>query len=241
MNKKRLVATLAATTLISSAIPLMSQAVEANEQYPSPTTAITSNIINFSEDSGPGVPVDPTDPTKPILPVDPPNPAEGEFILTFAPNLDFGEQNPTESSWFAKGVALQDGTETAPFSSVKDTRGGDRKGWALQAKMETPFTNNAGKVLDGAELNFSKMVVASNVTGAPQVPTETVTLSTDASDLATADEKSGSGNWSIGFGKYNEESATTNGIELSVPQTSSKDKGAYTATINWELVADPTV
>ncbi|ODJ71161.1 WxL domain-containing protein [Brochothrix thermosphacta] len=244
MKTKKIITTVTLASMFGMSIPMVTLAAEGNENYPTPTTAVTTNVINFSEDTDPGKPVDPIDPQKPIMPVDPINPGTGNFILTYAPNLDFGTQKPTESSWNAKAIKVQDeeGVKSAaPFASIKDTRGSDRKGWALQASLDGGFTNAEGNELEGAAITFSKFVVATGVNGAPQIPDSAVTLSTTPSDLATADSESGSGNWSVGFGTLDEATDTTNGIQLTVPQTSQKDSGSYSATINWELLSEPTI
>lgn len=238
-----------AATLVGTLLLGASATVFAEQVYDGPTEAKVDSDITFTEDTEPGTPVDPTDPEKPISPVDPINPAKGEFVLTYASNLRFGTQKKTDASWQALSDKIQDGEEEvpfAPFVSVKDTRGAARKGWVLTAKQDAPFiSSSVGKAeLKGAELILSNFVVADS-DKAPTPVKFPITLSSEAQDVLSANEATGTGNWSVGLGKLKagetEGKMVTTGVNLTVPWTSAKDSAAYSTTVTWELIADPTV
>jgi hypothetical protein len=217
--------------------------VNADTAYPDATHANVTGSISFGEDNDPTLPTDPEDPDKPINPVDPTNPNGAELMITYASNLKFGEQskNATEFHALADKI-IENGTEKelVPIVSVKDSRGTDRKGWVLTAKLDKEFVDSKGNPLKGADLSFSNMKFADR----EDAPTagENVTLSNEAQEIASTDANHGIGVWSMALGQLSGEagSQTTDGVTLTVPTTSSKNTDGYSTTVTYELTADPS-
>ena len=236
MNIKNLIlsATLLATATISAT------EVSAQE-YEDATTAKVNSSITFLVDDNPDNPVDPNDPDNPVIPDDPndPNINGGELMITYASNLNFGDQEKSGTSWNALADTVNGGTAITPFVGTKDSRGTDRKGWVLTAKQDDSFKDAEGNELSGAELTFNNLFYADKE-GAPEVAPGEVTLNSAPQDIATANSIQGVGSWSVGLGNL-EEDGTTNGVTLSVPATTAKNTGSYTTTVTWELTADPGV
>ena len=160
MNIKNLIlsATLLATATISAT------EVSAQE-YEDATTAKVNSSITFLVDDNPDNPVipdDPNDPDNPVIPDDPndPNINGGELMITYASNLNFGDQEKSGTSWNALADTVNGGTAITPFVGTKDSRGTDRKGWVLTAKQDDSFKDAEGNELSGAELTFSNLFYA---------------------------------------------------------------------------------
>ncbi|HFP6581201.1 TPA: WxL domain-containing protein [Enterococcus faecalis] len=211
------------------------------QTYPDSEHAKTTGSIDFKEDNEVVDPVDPTDPEKPVDPTDPTNPNGAELMLIYASNFKFGEQEKLGNEWNAVGDLMKDGTYLTPFVSTKDSRGTDRKGWTLTAALSKGFKDKDGNALEGAELELSNMFYSDKINGAPTAKAGVVTLSDVAQEVASADSEKGIGVWSLGLGELNgtDEKATTNGVTLKVPTTSSKNSTTYSAEITWELTAAP--
>ncbi|SPP29360.1 WxL domain-containing protein [Brochothrix thermosphacta] len=227
-------ATLAALTVGGATVDAAS--------YPNSTEAKTEAKIKFLEDTS-VTPVDPKDPTIPVDPVDPPNPNVGELMITYASDLDFGDHEKMTNNWKALGDEMKDGSFMAPFVSMKDSRGSEREGWSLQAKLDAPFTTSKGTELTGAELKYSNMTTASTQTGAPTVVSGEVNVNqVSAQEIMSADVDQGVGNWAVGLGSLDgtDAKATTNGVALTAPTTTAKDTDTYKTTVTYTLVADPT-
>jgi hypothetical protein len=217
--------------------------VNAEVVYNDATHSTVTGSVSFGADTDPTNPTDPTDPEKPINPVDPVNPHGAELMLTYASDLKFGEQSKNNTDFHALADKItEEGVEKelVPIVSVKDSRGTDRKGWVLTAKVDKDFVDSKGNPLKGAELSFSNMKFADHA-GAP-LAGEDVTLSNEAQTIASADSNNGIGVWSMALGELSGEegSQTTSGVTLHVPTTSSKNTGGYNTTITYELTADPT-
>ncbi|WP_242366054.1 WxL domain-containing protein [Enterococcus faecalis] len=243
LKEKKIAIGLLSTLFVSSCGGVVSFAAE----YPSPTKAKTDAAITFEKGEDPDKPVDPEDPDKPVDPVDPINPNGDELMLTYVSNFNFGSQKKTDSKWQALAdrvytdTSKSDTREVVPFVATKDVRGTDRKGWVITARLESAFKDSNGNELKGAEMNLSNMNYIKEE-GAPLIVNEKVTLSTEAQEISKATSENGVGNWSLALGQLQgtEGSKTTNGVELNVPTTSTKNATTYKTSIIWELTADPT-
>ncbi len=220
--------------------------------YADATHATTQGNITFKEDNTPVNPVDPDDPNIPITPVDPINPNGAELMITYASNINFGEQSKLGTSWDAYADKIKDSTDDSatkdivPFVSVKDSRGTDRDGWKLTVKQDGDFKNGTD-VLKGAVLKFSDLHYAAGDT----LPTATagdITLGTDAAVIASADSTHGSGISSLALGTLKGETEKdsegndievqkTPGINLSIPSGTAITTGTYTTSLTYELTA----
>lgn len=247
--KTLLASTMVLTSMVGGGV--LTQAAE----YSDATHAKTDADITFVTDSEPTNPVDPTDPEKPVDPIDPINPNGGELMITYASNLHFGKQLKSETSWNAIADKDKGGKEYVPFVSIKDSRGTDRKSWSLTVKQDGAFTDGKAEI-KGAELTYSNLFFAA-VQGAPSATSGSLTLSSTAQEIATADANTGIGQWSIGLGNklsegnigYEKDGSgklvpvkgnVTNGVTLSIPKTSAKNTSKYATTVTYELIADPS-
>lgn len=213
-------------------------------EYEDATHAKTDATITFTKDDGPTGPVDPGNPGIEIDPIDPskPNPNGAELMISYASDLNFGEQSKNGTSWNALADKVKAGEEIreiTPFVSTKDSRGEERKGWTLTAKQDADFKDGTN-VLKGAELHLSNLFYAEQA-GAPTATAGEVILGSDAQDISSAKADSGIGRWSVGLGELEGEegSQTTTGVTLTVPETTAKNAATYSTTVTWELVADP--
>lgn len=213
----------------------------ADQTYPDADKATTDAIIQFEKDDQPADPVDPDDPGETVDPVDPSNQTGGDLMITYASNLDFGIHKNTETSFSALGDEMKDGTFKAPFISVKDSRGSDRQGWSLTAKIDGEFKDSQDNVLQGAEVTYSNMYSGKGENTAPNVVTNEVALTDQETTIAGAGATNGSGQHSIGLGTLSENSAagTTNGVTLTVPKGTTINADQYKTTITYNLTADP--
>ncbi|MDB1688381.1 WxL domain-containing protein [Enterococcus casseliflavus] len=207
--------------------------------YEDATTATVQGMITFEEDNEPVNPPNPDDPDTPVDPTDPVNPNGAELMISYASKLDFGTQSKSGTSWNALGDEMSDGTLVTPFVATKDSRGVDRKGWTLTAKLDDDFKDAAGNVLNGAELSFSNLHYTSE-NGAPTVHAGEIVLSKDAQEISSADATTGIGQWSVALGELDATAGTTNGVLLTVPNTTIKNTATYSTSVTYELTADPT-
>lgn len=213
--------------------------------------------ITFKDDNQPVNPVDPVDPDVPVDPVNPINPSGAELMITYASNLDFGNQLKTQNNWHAladtvKISASSDSTRSiVPFVSVKDSRGTERKGWVLEATKDDDFKDEDGNILPGASLTLSNLNYADRQ-NAPVATEGSVELNNEAVVIAKADAEQGSGVSSLAFGQLQKEKEKTRndkvsrsdqlvdktaGVTLSVLPGSIVNSKNYTTSITYELVA----
>lgn len=217
-------------------------------EYDGAEKASSTATITFAQDDESVKPVDPEDPDKPIDPVDPANPDGAELMISYASNFNFGEQSKSGTQWNALAdKVFTDDTKTetkeiVPFVATKDARGTDRNGWTLTVKQDGDFIDSDKNILKGAELTLSGLRYV-DTNGAPTIAASTLTLTTEAAEVALADANTGVGNWSLALGALegDEGSQTTTGITLSVPKTTAKNTGTYSTSVTWELAADPAV
>lgn len=207
--------------------------------YTNATHANTTAGLEFEKDDSPVNPTDPDNPGENIDPDKPVNPDGAELMINYASDLQFGKQQKNGTSFFAQGDKMKDGSFKTPFVSTKDSRGTEREGWTLTAALSKGFTDGEDNALKGAELSFSNMYYGEAV-GAPTATAGKVVLGTEAQEVSKATTTSGIGSWSLGLGKLDAEKNVTNGVELSVPSSSAKNTGTYTAEVTWELTADAT-
>lgn len=218
---------------------LLSATIVNATEYPDSSTAKTDAIIQFEKDDQPMPPVDPEDPTKPIDPLEPENPHGAELMITYASKLNFGTHKNSETSFSALGDEMRDGSYITPIVSIKDSRGTERAGWTLTAKIDGDFKDSKDNILKGAELIFSNLYSGSGQAASPNVITSTLTLSTQETVIAGAGVTNGSGQHSIGLGKLDAVTNTTNGVTLRVPNGTAINADQYKTTITYNLTADP--
>ncbi|MCJ1994406.1 WxL domain-containing protein [Lactococcus piscium] len=249
--------TLALTSIVTGGLVANATIVKADDNYPDALHANMQSDLTFIKTDTPTPPTPPgpkPDPDK--IPNPTPNPKGAELMISYAPNLKFGTQLKSDTSFFAKADIDSKGIEFLPFISVSDNRGSERKGWKLTVKQDAPFqsTRDSKKELAGATLTFSNLFYDAEA-GAPKAVSSDITLSTAAADLATADMTTGIGSWSLGLGKLEEgivdytadkdgkmtpvKGQVTKGVKLSIPSTSVKESDTYSTTITYELIADP--
>ncbi|EKB7620696.1 WxL domain-containing protein, partial [Enterococcus faecalis] len=212
--------------------------------------------ITFLEDNETGTIVDPDNPGEGVDPVDPSNPHGAELMISYASNLNFGQQAKTSSSFHALADQVWDDKEAGktkevtPFVATKDSRGTSRKGWILTVAQDDAFRDKDSEELKGAEISLSKLAYPV-LEGAPQLSSDKIVLTKEAKEVAKAETNQGSGSWTLALGnleeteqgneKEQEVNKITRGVTLSVPTTTSKNTGNYMTTVTWELVTDPTV
>lgn len=218
----------------------------ADTAYDGATKATTDAMIQFEKDNDPGTPVNPSDPNQDVDPDDPndpndpgTNPNGAELMITYASDLNFGTHKNTETSFSAMGDVMADGTSMTPFVSIKDSRGFERNGWTLTAKIDGDFTDSNGQVLKGAEVTFSNLYSGNGQTNAPKVNGGSITLSTAEQAIAGADASNGVGRNSIGLGQLDTTTNTTNGVTLTIPDNSVVNADQYSTTITYNLTEDP--
>ena len=230
----------------------------ADDKYSDALHAKTQSDLTFIKSDAPTPPTPPgpePDPDKKPNPT--PNPIGGELMLSYTPDLKFGTQLKSDTTFFARADKGSNGNEFLPFISVEDNRGSERKGWTLTAKQDAPFQSKDGKKeLKGATITFSNLFYDAR-TGAPKAASSEIVLSTQTQELATSDTTNGVGAWSLGLGSKLEEGIVdytadkdgkmtpvkgqvTKGVKLSIPSTSVKESATYSTTITYELIADPT-
>lgn len=154
----------------------------------------------------------PVDPEKPAEPVDPGDVAktEGSLRIDFAPVLNFGQAEITETNRVFKAQAqlFKDATP-ARGSYVQVTDDRDAKyGWTLQVKQEYQFKNDViqeanERELVGAVLSLDKGWANSfNPANPPAVTRDTIALDSigSAYEIATAAKGTGTGTWTVEFG-----------------------------------------
>ncbi|EME8160665.1 WxL domain-containing protein [Enterococcus faecium] len=212
----------------------------ADTDYSDSIHAKSEAIIQFEKDDSPVDPVDPDDPNVPVNPVNPPNKNGGELMITYASNLNFGTHKKTETSFYAQGDELKNGNKITPFVSIKDSRDNTRKGWSLTAKIDGDFADSSGNILKGAELHFSNLYSGNGQTNAPEVTQGDIVLNKNDEEIAKAGVNNGVGLNSIGLGKLDTTTNTTNGVKLTVPGSIAKDTEEYKTTVTYTLTADPT-
>ncbi|HBI1784205.1 TPA: WxL domain-containing protein [Enterococcus faecalis] len=266
MKKKQLFAGAAVLAMLSAGGTSTVFADDADKEWNgTEKSATTQATVTFLEDDETGTIVDPDNPdggdedgNGGVDPVDPTNPNGAELMISYASNLNFGaHKSKTATSFNAladKVYADAEHTttkEVTPFVATKDSRGTDRKGWSLQAKLDDAFKDGSGAVLEGAELSLSQLRYA-NVEGAPTVSAaEKLVVDQEGVEVSNAGKEQGIGAWSLALGQLdgevkqgeedNEETfKTTSGVTLSVPSTTSKNTSTYSTTVTWELVADPS-
>lgn len=135
---------------------------------------------------------------------------EGALRIDFAPALDFGraEISETERVYYALAQQFLDETEPrGSYVQIADQRMRST-GWTLQVKQNYQFRNTtiqkkSEQELTGAVLSLDKgWANSSGTSGSPIVAQETIALNAigTAYELATATAGNGRGVWTIAFG-----------------------------------------
>lgn len=272
MKKKQLFAGAAVLAMLSAGGTSTVFADDADKEWNgTDKSATTQATVTFLEDDETGTIVDPDNPdggdedgNGGVDPVDPTNPNGAELMISYASNLNFGaHKSKTATSFNALADKVYADAEhsttkeVTPFVATKDSRGTDRKGWSLQAKLDDAFKDGSGAVLEGAELSLSQLRYA-NVEGAPTVSAdEKLVIDQEGVEVSNAGKEQGIGAWSLALGGLDGEVTqitgkdeagndiektfkTTSGVTLSVPSTTSKNTSTYSTTVTWELVAEPS-
>lgn len=239
--------TLLSVVLLSSIFLSTTQSAYA-ATYEDENKATSTGSVTILENDSPSESLpDPEDPDNPVIPdpENPTNPNPGLLRINYVSDFSFGSHENTSDALSINAsldtVFDSDGKplKRVPFVSTEDRRGSNRKGWELRVSQLTPFKDGDGNELTGATLALSNLQYSSS-SNAPSVTDGTITLNKEEQPLATASDSSGIGAWSLALGNAQEDE-TTDGVQLNIPRNTVKNNTAYTSTLLWELVADPTV
>ena len=192
------------------------------------------------------------------------NDKKGTLRVDFLSHLKFGDQNKITTKtgeYFASATNGNKVVGGAPvkrgnFIQVTDKRGDGSKGWTLSAEVTKPFTNEAGAVLDGAELTYTLPFVNSTQkkenypVAEPTVLLETTGATKSSMKMAAAEDGKGWGAYTIEYGRPsldNQGQVVEDGtgsvkptmeeaVKLTVPANSPLNiKTAYVAEITWTI------
>ncbi|WP_430534091.1 WxL domain-containing protein [Listeria rocourtiae] len=185
------------------------------------TSEATVNVLPGTGIVDPPI-VNPVDPELPEIPEVPTNPIEGPLRINYVSDLKFDNHTLTgrEEKIFSKADAIGD-TEIPAFINVADLRG-TGEGWTLKVSQ-------TGELVEGAELQFKPVYNGAD----EKIKTAGGSLHGDGDeiDIAKADEEGGMGSNSILLGG-------TEGVALVIPIDARA--GEYKASLNWNIVADPS-
>lgn len=212
--------------------------------YDGATNVNTEGSVTILENitTDPVIP-DPDNPGEEIEPEVPTNPHEGQLRINYISNFDFGKIKNVSSEIVQQAQLdrLWSGESEVgrvPFVATEDRRGSERLGWELQVSQPNQLIDASGHELQGATISLSGLRYSSSSASAPIANQNTITLSSAAQTVATADSTQGSGAWSMAMGT--EDQGNTNGVVLRIPANTTKNDTMYSTSIVWELVADPT-
>lgn len=208
-----------------------------------------AEVSTLVEESGEVHPVDPLEPEVEVNPENPPTLTEDQGLISidFASRFDFGvkEISTTPGRYYAKPQQLLDSDgilidgEVRPnYIQVSDRRpGSERGGWELALTQLTPFVNESGHELRGAQISISNAELITAQDGVrPDLLRSGFTITpNNRLSLVVANAHEGQGTWVYRFG--NEANFGTS-VVLEVPP-SAGNLGVYSTTLNWQLVAAP--
>lgn len=248
---KKIIASIALSTIILGGTSLVTKNVNAAEIGSGSTTG----TVSFSESSST---------TEPEKPVDPENPGGGEggttdpqfpgtpgpLSLDYAPTLDFGTHDISGKNevYNAKALTYEIGGNSKivdQFVQVTDKRAGDHKGWKVSVKQLGQFKDEKGNTLKGAKISFKNGKVDAsedvNVDGNKSVSTVDFEIDPEGSysSVMTADTGNGFGTWITKWGEVKDDNTISN-ITLSVPGASVKNATTYNTTLTWSLSDTPS-
>ncbi|GAA2877776.1 WxL domain-containing protein [Enterococcus casseliflavus] len=217
-------------------------------EYDGPTKAVSEGTVTILENDDPdNVIPDPDDPDNPIIPDpdNPINPNPGLLRINYVSDFSFGRQFNTSAATaiHADMDTVFDGNtgeeiKRVPFISTEDRRGTDRLGWELRVSQSRPFQDNDGNELEGARVTINNLQYP-NMVNAPTTTPGSIVINEEEKPVAFADERQGSGSWSLALGNPTDE-GTTDGVLLEIPANTVKNNTTYSSSLVWELVADPT-
>ena len=172
---------------------------------------------------------------------------KGALAIDYASNLVFDQQHEisakSETYYAAADTTAFKSKAVGAFVEMHDLRGlGTGHETHLRVTQQGKFKNpNSGAELTGATLSFSSGKVA-NACGGP-CPRQAIEKFTLAPDLAqtvmSTDGTVGQFLTSYGHAANYKENTAGGPISLSVPSGSAL-KGTFTATLQWDLVTDPS-
>lgn len=235
--------TLAATVLLGmiGSGSVMAQAAEYEEANKVTTEGTITILENDSTD--PVIP-DPEDPDKPIDPEEPVNPNPGLLRINYVSNFDFGKiknvsNEIVQEASLDKVWSGNNEEGRVPFVATEDRRGSDRKGWELRVSQPAQLQDESGHELKGATITLNGLRYANSSETVPVANQNQIVLGAEAQTLATADATQGAGAWTLALGQSDGQ-GQTDGVVLRVPANTIKNNTAYSTSVVWELVADPT-
>lgn len=217
--------------------------------YPSATQATTDGTIKFTKNLTPPEQIpDPEKPGETVKPEKPGNQNDGDLMITYVSDLNFGTHKEGESwEWFAKADKMTGDKYVTPFVSVKDNQGPNRNGWTLTATLDKNFISTDGNELRGAKLLYSNM--SSKAPEGAQSPKTAPTVASGEKELtkgvavqiASADATNGLGLHSIALGNLDKraEDGVTNGVKLTTTNKTQPLDKEYQTSITYELIAEP--
>lgn len=222
--------------------------------------------IKFTGEYGQEI-VDPENPDNVVDPGETPQ-TQGDLRIDFVPRLRFGNNRAVDqdASYSAFAQLFHDDTSArGNFVQVSDFRSSD-SGWQLSVRQEDQFVNENGKELNGAMLSLDKSWANSKWDSTPPVVKKDVINMTvgESQILATAEEGTGKGTWSICFGASatnsngqadtltpllddagnpvtdslfgNKPIFLNSAVQLSVPGQTTKEAGTtYKTVLTWTL------
>lgn len=165
----------------------------------------------------------PIDPEEPSIPVDPINPNPGSLRINHVSDLNFGDFTLTgrKEKIHAKKVTTKTGQDLPAFINIADLRGtGD--GWTLKVSQ-------SGELVRGGALAFDPEYNGADP-GIESVGGE-LAADGDEIDVLIAEKNAGLGSHSALLGGID-------GVSLTIPKDATV--GQQKASLNWNIVADPT-
>ncbi|TYC50825.1 WxL domain-containing protein [Weissella muntiaci] len=212
-----------------------------------PVDYSSNATVTFTENTDPTDPVDPTDPDNPFEPENPAQPGtDGPLSIDYASSLDFGTQKITsvDKTYYAaltKGKDSEGADKSVPnYVQVTDNTGSN-KGWELKVTQVGDFMNGSDALV-GAQISFGSgnALTATNSNAGTPTATGSFDLVKDQEQVVTtAAADQGQGTWVTRYG--NNETDGASAISLSVPGASTKNLGAYTTTLKWNLAQTPEI
>lgn len=242
------------------------QAESGSLNHSGSVSVIGSDTTNLIDPENPGIIVDPGKSPS----------TKGSLRIDYVSALDFGESKIVKGTRRYNALAQQFFGETGPRGSYIQitNQQANSSGWTLQVKQENQFVNSIiqekeEQELKGAVLSLDKgWANSSGPSEAPTVTRETIALSSigTAYEVATAENNSGKGVWTIAFGAsetntsdqpitltpvvdasnnpvmdttYNKPVYSNSAITLTVPETTVIHPVEYQTKITWILANLP--
>lgn len=228
------------TLLVGGAITTVEA---ASDKYPSGDKANQSAKVILDIDGSTVNPTNPEDPDKPIDPVDPENPGTNDndamLKIGYVSDLNFGGTSEEPIIYEGEELVLNAAKDTNfkneegnlslnPFINVEDRRvdgDGEDDGkvgiYTITASMDTTGFSNGTTSIKGAEINLG---TTTNTYGDTATVSD-LTIGAGDSGKEVIKATNAIGSQSVSF-----QPAT-----LTIPKNASFSKGAYNATIVWNI------